>query len=507
MWRMTHLYKIRDKNKNLILLKPNIIQQQIIRSLADQNPIRSYYLKYRQGGVSTWWLIWWLDEAISNFNTITGVLSHSRESLKYLWEIIRIAFDNMPDSCRPHFDKYNETEINFDELNSKIFVSLSIRSTAVHNLHISEICFIDPVDLKASLATVGQQGNITIESTANGLGNDGYTMYQDAKAGINGYRSYFFPWWIQPEYRIPLNGMSISKSPEETKLPIDAEQTLWRRITKQNQKELFYQEFPEDDQTAFLSTGNPYFDNKKVMALLTEARDLEKTDRPALESYDYTQWETPNKYCTYVAGGDVAEGIDGDYSVLKVICVTCRKDALRFRARVAVDEFYKICDMWGRKYGNALMAIERNNHGHAVIMGLEDICHYPNLYMQEQETRIVKDRGFRERKDIVKIGWDTNAITKPLMLDHLKIGIEGDSNEDVDHFQTEFQIRDTVFLQECLTLAQDGIKIGATQGNHDDDVIATAIAFQMYLKTKGRLKNSNGSGIFLGDTYKAIGIV
>lgn len=516
-WRMENLYKIRDKNKNLVNLKFNNIQNRIYQNLVKYNQtktaVREYNLKYRQGGVSTFWLIWWLDETLNNSNTVTGILSHEQESLKYLWEIVRIAYDNIPEDYKAPFQKYNESEISFPDLNSKIFVSLSIRSTAVHNLHISEICYIDPLDLKASLASVSPKGNISMESTAHGIGNDGYTMYQDAKAGLNGFNASFFPWWIQNEYKNPLNGMTLTRTLEETKLALKVlddwniilsdEQILWRRITKQNQGVLFDQEFPESDDTAFLSTGNPYFNNKKIMVLLDEAKSLE----PVEETYEYTMWESPTKGHLYCAGADVAEGIDGDYSVMKILCVTCRREAFRYRARVGVDEFYKVLDKWGRAYFKALLAVERNNHGHAVILGLYEIMKYPNLYVQDKELRVVKERELQEQKMIVKIGWDTTAITKPIMLDNLKLAVEGSSMEDVDHFMPEFMVVDKIFLQEALTFVQESIKMNAIQGHHDDDIVATAIAFQMYMKLKGRLKTNGDFGIYLGDSLNSVGII
>lgn len=342
-----------------------------------------------------------------------------------------------------------------------------------------------------------------MESTANGIGNDGYLMYQDAKSGLNGFNASFFPWMIQNEYRIPLNGMKMTLTKEEERLNIDEEQALWRRITKQNQGVLFDQEFPESDETAFLSTGNPFFDNKKIIALLEETKSIE----PIEETYEYTMWEKPNKECIYCIGADVAEGIDGDYSVAKVICVTHRREAFRYRARIGVDEYYRVLNKWGRAYFNALLAVERNNHGHAVILGLYEIMRYPNLYVQDKELRVVKEREIQEMKSIVKIGWDTTSITKPIMLDHLKIAVEGNSLEDVDHFQPEFTISDKIFLQEALTFVQESNKINAIQGHHDDDIIATAIAFQMYMKLKSRLKSNGDFGIYLGDSLKSVGII
>lgn len=509
-WRLTNLYKILDKNRRLVNLNPNAIQLQMRDDTKEEwekkKPLREFFLKYRQGGVSTFWLLWWLDETISTKNTITAILSHKQESLKYLWEIVRRAYENMPPMFKPKYDKFNESELSFPEINSKIFVSLSIRSTAVHNLHISELCFIDANDIRASLASVGPEGNITAESTANGIGNEGYEMYQEAKTMENGFRAHFYPWWIQPEYRIELNGLKIHPSKEEAKLPLTPEQILWRRITKKNQGPLFPQEFPESDDTAFLTTGNPYFDNQKIMALLRELKDLDKERPPIEETYDYVMWAARDKTCLYAAGADVAEGIDGDWSVLSIINVTTRELVFRYRARVGVDEFYKVCDHWCRYYMNALLAVERNNHGHAVLLGLYETKRYPNLFVQDQDMRVVKVRGISEPKKIVKLGWETTTVTKPMMMDQLKLAVEGSSMDDVEHFQPEFLMRDKIFLQEALTIQALDNKISAVSGKNDDTVISMAIAFQMYMKLRSKAGHSFESRILVGDSMQATGL-
>lgn len=518
LWRLTHLYKIVNKNTNsLEYLRLNRIQTLMYEAIQNRKPLREYILKYRQGGVSTFWVLWWLDESIFKANTTSAILADDKEGLSHLWNIVRLAYDQMPSEYKPRSGKYNEHELTFPDINSRVFVSLSIRSTRVDNLHISEICHMEAADIRASKAAVPPQGNITKESTAKGVGNEGHLLWEDAKFGRSEYRSHFFPWFIQSEYQLPLNNMRVIRTKDECKLAervskdwglsLTDEQILWRRRAKQDFKELFEQEYPEDDQSAFLTSGNHFFDNPKIMALLVEARENEKNNNPPEETYDYTVWEAPQKGCTYCMAADVAEGIDGDFSVLVGLCLTHRRQAFRYRARVSVDAFYRVCDEWGRRYGNALLAVERNNHGHAVILGLYETMRYPNLFVQEQETRITKTRGIAEPKQVVKIGWDTTSITKPLMLDQLKEGIQGDYLEDVNNFQPEFEINDQIFLQEALTLESNGVSIGAAQGKHDDVVIAWAICFQLYLKLKSRLKTSSTSGILLGDSLKAVRLI
>lgn len=503
LWRLTNLYYIRTKKKELIKFRLNGIQLAMLHALPTKPPIRDFYLKYRQGGVSTFWLLWWLDDTIFTPNTVTGILADKWENLARLWEIIEIAYANMPDYVKPRLGEESSKKLKFADINSEIFISLSVRSTAVHNLHISEWCFTEDEELNATLGSVSPVSNITGESTANGVGNHGYETYQDAKKGLNGYGAHFFPWFIDPDYHVPLNGMNVRRTDEEKLfaqkalkdfgVTVSDGQILWRRRMKRSLREMFKQEYPEDDETAFLASGDRFFDSRKVLTLLNEARAWSDEHEPWQRTDNYIAWEKPEKDCLYVAGADVAEGVEGDYSVLSVLNVTRRRQAFVYRARVAIDVFYRECYKWGMTYGKALLAVERNNHGHAVLQGLNETLNYPNLYMEKTDTRETIDKFPK-----VKLGWGTTLVTKPLMLDHLKIAIEGDTAEDETNFQPEFLVRDQMFLQECLTFVNNNGKLEAESGKHDDTVIAWAICLQMYQKARSWPSRASEFGILIG---------
>lgn len=502
-WRLTNLYKIRTKDQKLVNFQPNGIQQMILRGLVDKHPIRDFYLKYRQGGVSTFWLLWWLDETIFKPYTVTGILADKWENLGRLWSIIEIAYEHMPPEFKPNIGEPTSKKLVFPDQHSEIFISLSIRSVGVHNLHVSEWCFTEDEELNATIGSLSAESNVSGESTANGVGNHGYETYQDAKKGLNGYKAHFFPWFVDPTYAFDTAGITVRWTDEEKRMAdkafkgwgvqITDGQILWRRRTKRTLRGMFAQEYPEDDESAFLASGERFFDSKKVHALLTEAREWADTNDPWQSSDDFIAWEPPQKDDVYVAGADTSEGVSGDYSVLKIINVTKRREAFTYRARVGVDVFYKVCHRWCSLYNNALLAVESNNHGHAVLLGLNETMRYSNLYKQTGTTRDSIDKFPKE-----KLGWDTNVNTKPMMLDHLKVAIEGDTSEDEHNFQPEFSVRDQIFLQECLTFRESHGKLTAEEGKHDDVVMATAIAFQMYLKARAWPKRASDFGIFIG---------
>lgn len=506
LWRVQNLYKIRDKNRNLVPMRLKPVQWEIYKKIKDQTPIRYFNVKYRQGGVSTFFLLWWLDDTIFHENTTTGILSHKKESLNYLMEIIRTAHRYMPDSLRPRVGDDSKSSLSFPDCGSKMMVSLSIRSTAVHNLHVSEWCLARDEEVQASIGAAGPKANITGESTGNGVGNYGYEVYQDAKAGENGYIGHFVPWFIQPEYVMPLNGIDPKTimgqlRPTEKKLQgimtkdygldLTADQVLWRRWADKTYGGLRGQEFPETDEEAFRTSGTKFFDYNKIHRLMMHAKECLR-ERPIFaehENGDWIQFYPPIKGHVYAAGADPAEG-GGDNSVLKIIDVTDRREVFVFRARCGVDTFYRVCDEWGRKYNKALMAIERNNHGHAVLLGLDEGCQYPNLYKEVSLPAgggVVGDKFPKE-----KLGWITTKESRAMVLDFLKFAMEGDSQDDEDHFVPEIEFLDVQLMKEALTFEQVDGKFQAVAGEVDDDVLASAIAFQMYARLKRLTIKSEG---------------
>lgn len=511
LWRLTHLYKIRTKDQELITFYPNNIQWSIIANCANRPLIRDFFLKYRQGGVSTLWLLWWMDEVLFKRNVVTAILADKWQNLTKLWRIIEIAYEYLPEQFKPKLVAESGTRYQIAGTNSEIFIGLSVRAIGIHNLHVSEACYIEKEELTATFgATSREQTNITCESTANGIGNFGHDLYQDAKLGKNGFRPFFYPWFIQNEYRINLNGMPpLELTNDERKLAVQAknhwnvdivpEQILWRRETKRTFGDRFMQDYPENDEEAFLTTGNKFFNGRKLLALLSEARSAANGGAEIERGEFHIMWEKPSKACLYVAGADTAEGVGADYSVLKILCVSCRQEAFMIRGHFSVDRFYELCDEWCRRYYKCILAVERNNHGHAVIQGLAKICNYPNLYSENAMTRVLA-KEFAEPR----YGWATDIKSKTLMLDQLKAGIEGDPQEDENTFQPDFSVVDQQFLEEALTFSQQGVKLMAEPGKHDDIVIATAIAYQMYARERGQMIRRRDHGIIVGGPREAV---
>jgi hypothetical protein len=106
--------------------------------------------------------------------------------------------------------------------------------------------------------------------------------------------------------------------------------------------------------------------------------------------------------------------------------------------------------MLAHKYNDALVAIERNNHGHAVLA---------HLTMEQGYTNLYKTGG--------QLGWLTNVATRPDMLETLVTLLS-----NAPHLFLSPRL-----LEECRTFIRhpDG-SCSAAAGAHDDTVMAMAIA-------------------------------
>ena len=517
VWRLQNLYLIKAKDSRTTRLKLNNIQKLLLKDIWPElslgKAVRSLILKFRQGGVSTFFLLLHLDRTIFNRNITTGILADLRENLGYLFEIIRFAHESMPERYRPKLGSDSKSELTFPEIGSKIMVSLTFKATALHGLHVSEAAYIDRTDLERSLAACAPDAWVTKESTANG-----YNTFRDdwLQAGELGKPGLFLPWPLQEEYRIPGLGLCddlppLSRTQGEVRfaesmlsgygITMDDAQFRYRRQKMRELRGLFQQEMAESSQGCFLASGGVYFDGNKIGVLIREAEERLAKEPPLRSTEELEVWESPQTRHVYVAGADVAGGkdnvgVDRDYSVLAVLCVTCRKTAARYMARVNHDSFYRTCHSTGVEYNRAMLAVERNNHGHAINLGLKE-SGYPNLYVQK------RDRRYNSTINEIKIGWDTNAESKPRMLDQLRQALEGDSDEDAEHFQPDLVWLDTKFLKETLNVREEGGKISAVAGKHDDLVMAYAIAYQLFREARSAFSASDIGRIAMGDKLQS----
>lgn len=288
MWRICsgQLYKIMIKGDDetqpgtVLPFKPNANQMEFLRELHYRNVI----LKARQLGFTTLIAILWLDHALWVPNQRCGIIAHTLTDAQSIFrDKVRFAYENLPEPLLQRFPLTKDAadELLFAHNNSSIRVAVSMRSGTIHRLHISEMGKIaakHPDKAKeivtGSLPTVPANGIAIIESTAEGRGGEFYELSNVAERNTakkrkqgesllpSEFKFHFFPWWKQPEYRLPpdqARRVRISSKEHEyfdkIELAQDVEIDLAQRAWYITLRDNTFRAAPEDIWREFPSTS------------------------------------------------------------------------------------------------------------------------------------------------------------------------------------------------------------------------------------------------------------
>lgn len=496
--------KIKTKNGMLVPLEPRKVQQilieRVIAKLEAGEPVRFIILKARQQGVSTIveaLIYWW---TVTHKYQQSKIIAHNTETSEYLYSMFRTFYDNSLVTFQPK-TKYNtRNDITFDNeaepqkgLKSQIDTATAEntgtgRGQTVQWLHGSEVALWPKgQEIVAGLmqaVPLMENTAIFLESTANGIGDYFHTTWQASKRGESPFEPLFFPWNIHEEYFIK-PPKYFKMTAEEKKLKkqyqLKLGQIYWRRkkmLEFVGDEKRFYQEYPLTDTEAFLASGTPRFNTTKLAEMedkcyepqtydliLRKDKMLQEVIYPKIaEGAPLKVWITPQQGREYVIGADVAEGVEEDFSVATVMDRLTHQTVARFRGDMEPADFGEFLAILGRWYHHALIGAEINNHGLTTVQRLRDVG-YDNLYRREMGI----DERYEEYTS--KLGWRTDVRTKPLMIDGLSEAISTDQITDYDK----------IFIRECMTYIRDPRgRTNAQEGQHDDTVIATAIALQLF---------------------------
>src|SRR5258708_9987844 len=176
-------------------------------------------------------------------------------------------------------------------------------------------------------------------------------------------------------------------------------------------------------------------------------------------------------------GADVAEGmLKGAWWAAAVIDRQPWRQVAERRGKWEPEEYANLLWRLGERYGTAglpaLLAVERNNHGHAVLqalrspftelfvnadrpgppassMGLSALTGYGHLFFQADAT-------VPGASPILRAGWHTNRMTKPMAIDALAKALR----------EGLYHPRSNAFVYECRSFVRDetGQKMGAIGG-------------------------------------------
>lgn len=251
------------------------IDERLEAQLKATGKVRALILKGRQQGVSTYVQARYFRKIITHRGKKAFILTHLADATAAIFEMTKRYSENMDESLFPRPDKKNDNKLTYEGLGSGYRVgtagSTEIgRSMTNQYLHLSEYGFYKDASRISLglLQTVAEMAGTEIikESTANGIDNDFYLDWIEAKNGKTRYQAIFVPWYWQDEYCID-DASFVPNDEEREWLKKFSANGLkpghlnWRRIKLQDFKgdydqkcRKFRQEYPFTDDEAFLSS-------------------------------------------------------------------------------------------------------------------------------------------------------------------------------------------------------------------------------------------------------------
>ena len=211
------IYKIENKEGDLVPFQMNYAQFYIYAHYL-KHP-RLIVCKARQMGVSTYWLLFFLDQAIVEDHMKFGLMAQGLDEASTLKERIERAWDNLPDELKDFLGlkvvTRNTKEFALSN-DSKIYIATSFRSGTLQGLHISEMGKISnkhPEKAKetksGSMQAIRGGLPVIVESTAEGRHNMFYDMWtiatkHEGPRAPKDFLPVFLSWADDPDCRISM---------------------------------------------------------------------------------------------------------------------------------------------------------------------------------------------------------------------------------------------------------------------------------------------------------------
>jgi hypothetical protein len=414
-------------------------------------------LKARQIGFSTaaiGYLYW---KTIMTPGSNTAIIGYNAPLTAELLDKVKTFHRSTPAALRPVVHYNSKSEMSFPKIDSKIIVLPSTenvgRGYTLHNVLLTELSAWEKAEDKMmSLeASVPIDGLIIIESTPRGQGNLYHKMYVED----NDYVKKEYGWWW---------GYS--------------EVEIEKIRKRMNNPMRFAQEYGLE----FLASGRSVFDQNIIRK---QRKNILKTgdkngDWTVLEDRGLRIYQTIYSDAMYIFGVDTSEGVEGgDYSTVTVFNRVTGEESAFYKGLIEPDKLAVLLNEWGRRFNNALMVVEVNNHGLTTLTVLKQLM-YPTLYFRRSQFETI-GTSYSDR-----LGWKTTKLTRPLLIDDLSQAVR----------EELLIIHSKETLDEMSTFIYDkNNNMVASGATHDDCIFSAAICYQgfkvMYEKSLTQINYAN----------------
>ncbi len=282
--------RVEDEGNPLVTIKFNygqrVLHQHIQRMEREKKPVRILVLKARRLGFSTFVQMYLTKRVLTQAMFRCAVIAHDKAPAMELFGMSSRVVDMLP--FKPAMKTDRRDEIQTTKGGKYTVVTANndqvTRGLGVNWLHLSEFAFYENAEVvhDAVMQTVSRKSGtgIIIESTANGMDNLFYELWAKAERGENDWFPLFVPWWQGAENRMDvpedladrvLQALDEDERYAMKQYKLGIDQMAWllwvRRNNCRNNADIRKQEYPSFSMEAFLSSGRPVFDQRRIEEL------------------------------------------------------------------------------------------------------------------------------------------------------------------------------------------------------------------------------------------------
>ena len=420
----------------------------------------SIVLACRQSGKSISSVAYLLWYAVFHSEKTIAVLANKGATSREMLGRITLMLENLPFFLQPGTKALNKGSIEFSN-NSRIIAAAtsgsSIRGMSVNLLYLDEFAFVEnATEFYTSTYPVvssGKDTKVIITSTANGIGNMYYSLWQGAIQKTNQFQPFRVDWWDVP-----------------------GRDDKWRLETISNTSQL---QFDQEFGNTFFGTGDTLIGAEALMKM--KAIDPIQI----LEGGHMLVYKETRENHDYIICVDVSRGRGQDYSTFNVIDVTCRpfEQVAVYRCNsISPILFPDVIYKYATSYNQGYVIVESNDQGTLVTRGLYHELEYENMHV----SSAIKSDG---------VGVEMTRKVKRLGCSGIKDIIENE----------KLIINDTNTILECSTFVVRGQSYEASPGNHDD-LMMNLVMFGHFATTEmfGDMTNINLKELMFKDRMDQI---
>ena len=413
-------------------------QARVLRELEDNQLV--ILLKARQLGMTWLLLAYGLWKCL--FRPKATVMLFSRrddEAVHLLDYRTKGIYKRLPDWCQ------SDSVIKDNEHVWTLSIGSTVMAfpTGTGDSYTASLVLVDEADLvpdlnalfRAVKPTVDAGGQMVLLSRADKKtpGSEFKNLFRAASRGKGPWKAIFLPWHARP-----------GRTPEwyETQ-----KQEIFERTGSYDD---LWEQYPATAKEALAPRSQ---DKRLPFAWLQ--RNFIPSEQYSLEALpaemtlsELLVYEEPLPGESYVLGADPAEGNpNSDPSSLTVLKVSDQSQVAKLSGQYEPAVFAEHIDKVGEWYHAAGVLVERNNHGHAVLLWLRDnssLQLFPGLDDKE--------------------GWMTTTRAKAALYDNVATAFR----------ENDAKVRDEETLDQLAAI--EGNSLNAPEGQHDDDAMSFALS-------------------------------